>query len=112
MRWFSILVLTVAAASAPARNALPDKFFIECTSGSGSALLVFVDKTTSMMSFKTPWLLERQFEEDADKLFFYERNGDINYFSKWDGSFEFDHYSSWYPSCEVLDPDSRKPLFK
>ena len=105
MRWFLILVLTVAAAPAPAQNALPDKFFIECTSSFYFTLLVLVDKTTSTMSFKTPTLLEEQFEEDADSLYYMKYN-EKNYFSKWDGSFSWPNYTKSYYNCEVLDPDS------
>mgnify|MGYP006165702679 FL=1 len=112
MRWFLILVLTVAAVSAPAQNALPDKFFIECTKSLwGQKLLVLVDKTTSMMSFKTPKLFEMQFEEDADSLYFI-KSGKKNYFSKWNSIFSLPMSTENYSGCEVLEPDSRKPLFK
>ena len=66
MRWF-FLALIASAAPAPAQDALPDKFFIECGNGD---VLVFIDRPNKRYSFKKPDLQKAYLNEDDDGLFF------------------------------------------
>ena len=66
MRWF-FLALIASAAPAPAQDALPDKFFIECGNGD---VLVFIDGPNKRYSFKKPDLQKADLHEDDDGLFF------------------------------------------
>ena len=111
MRWILVVIMAFAAAPVFATETLPDKFFIECPESIGVLrLLILVDKQARTMALKTPNLYTEKFVEDADS-FYYMRNDTKYYFNKWDKSFCGGQYGC-QRNCEILDPDSRQPLFK
>ena len=104
-----LLAFIVAAAASPlfAQKELPDKFFLECKSWQD--VLVLVDREASTFYFKLPRIKEIPFIETPDALI--NKDGTLNdIFSKWDGSLQtgMDHYRD----CQILDQNSRQPLFK
>ena len=112
MRWILVAIMAFAAAPVFATETLPDKFFIECPkSGYYHRLLFLVDKQARTMAFKTPQLYTAKFVEDADSLYFMQNDQTKFYFNKWDKSFCGGQYGC-QRNCEILDPDSRQPLFK
>jgi len=112
VRWILVVIMAFAAAPVFATETLPDKFFIECPENTFEyRLLILVDKQARTMAFKTPRLYTEKFVEDADSLYFMRNNTKKYYFNKWDKSFCGGEYGC-QRNCEILDPDSRQPLFK
>jgi len=103
------IAFVFAAATSPllAQQQLPDRFFLECKSWQD--VLVLVDRKASMFYFKKPRIKEIPFIDTPDALI--NKDGTFNdIFSKWDGSFQTG--MDTYRDCQILDPDSRQPLFK
>ena len=114
MRWILVVIMAFAAAPVFATETLSDKFFIECPQSTWDhRLLILVDKQAKTMAFKTPKLYTEKFVEDADS-FYFMRNDTKYYFNKWDKSFckGSEGIYECQRDCEILDPDSRQPLFK
>jgi len=107
MKFCLPFILAFAASSAFAQQELPDRFFLECKSWRD--VLVLVDRKTSMFYFKKPSIKEIPFIETPDALI--NNDGTLaDIFSKWDGSFQTG--MDMYRDCQILEPDSRQPLFK
>ena len=112
MRLIAFFLLSVAAVPSWAQETLPERFFIECKQMDWSVhILLFVDRTKGKISMKIPILLEETLHEDDDSLYFM-KSGSKNYFNKWNRDFRFNYSSLAGKNCEILDPESRNPIFK
>jgi hypothetical protein len=107
MRYLLAFITAAAASPLFAQQELPDRFFLECKSWQD--VLVLVDRKTSIFYFKKPRIQEMPFTDTPDALI--NNDGSLpDIFSKWDGSFQTG--MNTYRDCQILDPDSRQPLFK
>ena len=103
-----LLAFIVAAAASPlfAQQQLPDKFYLECYNGE---YLVLVDRQKNIFSHKKPYFQERQTVETEDAIVAQKTIMAVQ-FNKWTGYFK--DYSDEFKDCQILDPNSRQPLFK
>ena len=83
-------------------------FFVECDK---ERILVLVDRKQQVFELKLPFLKNVLTEENSDRI---AEISDKGYhemqFNKWNGAFSFGSHQ--WDDCQMLDPDSRQPLFK
>jgi len=106
MKFCLPFMLAFAASSAFAQQELPERFFVECYNGE---YLVLVDRQKSIFSHKKPYFKERNTVETDDVIRAVNSPFTVQ-FNKWTGYFRdsYDHFKD----CQILDPNSRQPLFK